>query len=73
MLDYGHMKNFGAGCLVLYSSLSASAHEGTVDLTSGSVSCKGVSIYQDSITVYLVVVMVSYPYETTLQQVRPLG
>lgn len=38
--------------LVLFASLFvfatvASAHEGSVDLTSGSVSCKGISIYQD--------------------------
>jgi hypothetical protein len=29
------------------SATAASAHEGIVDLTSSSVSCKGVSIYQD--------------------------
>jgi hypothetical protein len=32
---------------LLVSPTSVSAHEGIVDLTSSSVSCKGVSIYQD--------------------------
>lgn len=43
-----------------------SAHEGSVDLTSGSVSCKGVSIYQDGY--YRVNGRCDglvYPYETT--------
>jgi hypothetical protein len=63
----GHMKKLLA--LVALSSMlapSASAHEGTVDLTSGSVSCKGVSIYQDSN--YRVSGRCDglvYPYETT--------
>ena len=45
---------------------SASAHEGLVDLTSGSVSCKGVSIYKDGY--YNVSGRCDglvYPYETT--------
>ncbi len=63
----GHMKKLLA--LVALSFIvapSASAHEGTVDLTSGSVSCKGVSIYQDSN--YRVSGRCDglvYPYETT--------
>lgn len=57
--------------LVMFSFLFvfagvASAHEGSVDLTSGSVSCKGVSIYQDGY--YRVSGRCDglvYPYETT--------
>lgn len=45
---------------------SASAHEGSVDLTSGSVSCKGVSIYQDgNYRVSGRCDGLVYPYETT--------
>ncbi|MFH2085580.1 MAG: hypothetical protein ABII21_02245 [bacterium] len=43
-----------------------SAHEGSVDLTSGTVSCKGISIYQDGY--YRVSGRCDglvYPYETT--------
>lgn len=63
----GHMKKLLA--LVVLSFIlapSALAHEGSVDLTSGSVSCKGVSIYQDSN--YRVSGRCDglvYPYETT--------
>lgn len=45
---------------------SASAHEGSVDITSGSMSCKGVSIYKDGY--YNVSGRCDglvYPYETT--------
>ena len=46
----GYMKKI-LGLLIVIGSLfivgKVSAHEGSVDLTSGSVSCKGVSIYQD--------------------------
>jgi len=45
---------------------SASAHEGSVDLTSSQVSCKGVSLYQDGY--YRVSGRCDglvYPYETT--------
>lgn len=57
--------------LVLFSFLFvfagvASAHEGLVDLTSGSVSCKGVSIYQDgNYRVSGRCDGLVYPYETT--------
>jgi hypothetical protein len=44
----------------------ASAHEGSVDLTSGTVSCKGVSIYQDgNYRVSGRCDGLVYPYETT--------
>jgi hypothetical protein len=52
------------GSLVLPSL--ASAHEGSVDLTSGTVSCKGVSIYQDgNYRVSGRCDGLVYPYETT--------
>lgn len=46
------MKKLLIGLTVLFvasfiSATQASAHEGLIDLTSSSVSCKGVSIYQD--------------------------
>lgn len=45
---------------------AASAHEGTVDLTNDSVSCKGVSIYQDgNYRVSGRCDGLVYPYETT--------
>lgn len=67
----GHMKKLIAGsALFVIASIfmvsSVSAHEGSVDLTSGSVSCKGVSIYQDGY--YRVSGRCDglvYPYETT--------
>lgn len=48
----GHMKKLLAGLSALVIALvvgvaTVSAHEGSVDLTSGSVSCKGVSLWQD--------------------------
>lgn len=48
----GHMKKLVALLSVLVIGLlisvsRASAHEGSLDLTSGSVSCKGVSLWQD--------------------------
>ena len=44
----GHMKKLLALVAFLFVFAgSVSAHEGSVDLTSGSVSCKGVSIYQE--------------------------
>jgi hypothetical protein len=44
----GHMKKLLAlVALSLLFAPAASAHEGSIDLTSGDVSCKGVSIYQD--------------------------
>lgn len=62
----GYMKHI----LVLLSALfvlatGASAHEGSVDLTSNKVSCKGISIYQDG--AYKVSGRCDglvYPYET---------
>lgn len=62
----GYMKQF----LVFVASVfvfagTAFAHEGNVDLTSNSVSCKGVSIYQDG--VYKVSGRcdgLTYPYQT---------
>jgi hypothetical protein len=63
----GHMKKILA--LVAFSFLlasTASAREGLVDLTSNSVSCKGISIYQDGY--YRVTGRcdgLTYPYETT--------
>ena len=63
----GHMKKLLT--LIAFAFLlvpSASAHEGSVDLTSASVSCKGVSIYQDGY--YRVTGRCDglvYPYETT--------
>ncbi len=63
----GHMKKLLA--LIALSFVlapSVSAHEGLVDLTSGDVSCKGVSIYQDGY--YRVTGRCDglvYPYETT--------
>ncbi len=50
----------------LFASVQmVSAHEGSVDLTSGSVSCKGVSIYQDgSYRVSGRCDGLVYPYET---------
>jgi hypothetical protein len=65
----GHMKKI-LGVLIVIGSLfivsKVSAHEGLVDLTSGDVSCKGVSIYQDGY--YRVTGRCDglvYPYETT--------
>ncbi|MBP9670717.1 hypothetical protein KBD75_04950 [Candidatus Woesebacteria bacterium] len=55
--------------LIVFSFLfapTASAREGLVDLTSNSVSCKGISIYQDGY--YRVTGRcdgLTYPYETT--------
>jgi len=48
----GHMKKLiaGSALFVIGSILMVtpvSAHEGSVDITSGSMSCKGISIYQD--------------------------
>ena len=63
----GHMKKLFAlvTCLFVFAGV-ASAHEGSVDLTSGSVSCKGVSIYQDGYyRVYGRCDGLVYPYETT--------
>ncbi len=63
----GHMKKILA--LIVFSFLlapSAFAREGLVDLTSNSVSCKGISIYQDGY--YRVTGRcdgLTYPYETT--------
>jgi hypothetical protein len=63
----GHMKKILA--LLAFSFLfasTASATEGLVDLTSNSVSCKGISIYQDGY--YRVPGRcdgLTYPYETT--------
>lgn len=52
-------------CSLLLPSI-ASAHEGSVDLTSGSVSCKGISIYQDgNYRVSGRCDGLVYPYETT--------
>lgn len=67
----GHMKKLIAGSAVfviasIFMVSSVSAHEGSVDLTSGNVSCKGVSIYQDGY--YRVTGRCDglvYPYETT--------
>lgn len=44
----GHMKKLIGllVCLFVFAG-AASAHEGSLDLTSGSVSCKGVSLWQD--------------------------
>ncbi len=58
------------GLLIVIGSLfivgKVSAHEGSVDLTSGSVSCKGVSIYQDgNYRVSGRCDGLVYPYETT--------
>ena len=63
----GHMKKILT--LIVFSFLFAptvSAREGLVDLTSNSVSCKGISIYQDGY--YRVTGRcdgLTYPYETT--------
>jgi hypothetical protein len=63
----GHMKKILA--LAVFSFLfasTASAREGLVDLTNNSVSCKGISIYQDGY--YRVTGRcdgLTYPYETT--------
>lgn len=63
----GHMKKILA--LIVFTFLfasTASAREGLVDLTSNSVSCKGISIYQDGY--YRVTGRcdgLTYPYETT--------
>lgn len=63
----GHMKKLLA--LIAFAFIfvpDASAKEGLVDLTSGSVSCKGISIYQDGY--YRVTGRCDglvYPYETT--------
>lgn len=63
----GHMKKL----LILIVSLFvlagvAEAHEGAVDLTTGSVSCKGVSIFQDgNYRVSGRCDGLVYPYETT--------
>lgn len=63
----GHMKKLMA--LALYAFLftsSASAHEGMVDLTSSSVSCKGISLYQSGYyRVFGRCDGLVYPYETT--------
>jgi hypothetical protein len=67
MIYYGLMKKL----LVLVSALfvfasSASAREGLIDLTNSGVSCKGISIFQDSN--YKVSGRCDglvYPYETT--------
>lgn len=58
------------GVLMVIGSLfivsKVSAHEGSVDLTSGTVSCKGVSIYQDgNYRVSGRCDGLVYPYETT--------
>ena len=65
----GHMKQILMSSLVLVIGLifvtSVSAHEGSVDLTSSKVSCKGVSLYQDGM--YHVTGRcdgLTYPYET---------
>ena len=44
----GHMKKLIGlfVCLFVFAGVAA-AHEGSLDLTSGSVSCKGVSLWQD--------------------------
>ena len=67
----GHMKKLIAGLAfsiigLLATSTTVSAHEGLVDLTRGTVSCKGISIYQDGY--YRVTGRCDglvYPYETT--------
>jgi hypothetical protein len=67
----GHMKKLLTGSALsvmalMFMATPASAREGSVDLTSGTVSCKGVSIYQDSN--YKVTGRCDglvYPYETT--------
>lgn len=52
-------------CLFVFAGV-ASAHEGTVDLTSSEVSCKGVSIFQDgNYRVSGRCDGLVYPYETT--------
>lgn len=48
----GHMKKLAVGLVAMLIGLTVgvravSAHEGSVDLTNSSVSCKGVSIYQE--------------------------
>lgn len=66
----GHMKQFfGAFAVISIGFLSlvgsVAAHEGSVDLTSSKVSCKGVSLYQDG--AYRVSGRCDglvYPYET---------
>lgn len=66
----GHMQQLFVGLLALSISLvlstsSVSAHEGSIDLTSDKVSCKGVSLYQDG--AYRVSGRcdgLTYPYET---------
>ena len=67
----GHMKKIFAvpvlviGLMVALSS-GASAHEGSIDLTDNTVSCKGISLYRDSN--YRVEGRCDglvYPYETT--------
>ncbi len=67
----GHMKKLIAGSVLVIAGLfafvsTANAQEGAVDLTSSSVSCKGVSIYQAGN--YRVTGRCDglvYPYETT--------
>lgn len=65
----GYMKKILMALLVVNSiwfmAGKVSAHEGSVDLTSGSVSCKGISIYQDgSYRVSGRCDGLVYPYET---------
>ncbi len=63
----GHMKKLMALALfaLLFAS-SASAHEGMIDLTSNSVSCKGISLYQSGYyRVFGRCDGLVYPYETT--------
>lgn len=70
----GHMNKLIAGsALIVIGSLLlpsiAFAHEGSVDLTSGTVSCKGVSIYQDgNYRVSGRCDGLVYPYETTFNK-----
>lgn len=63
----GHMKKLMA--LALFAFLfasSASAHEGMIDLTSSSISCKGISLYQSgAYRVFGRCDGLVYPYETT--------
>jgi len=44
----GYMKKLFAliACMFVFAGV-ASAHEGSIDLTSSSVSCKGISLFQD--------------------------
>lgn len=63
----GHMKKILALIVMCFAfATTASAREGLVDLTSNTVSCKGISIYQDGY--YRVTGRcdgLTYPYETT--------